>query len=255
MIYVKYIASAQIPSLVSAYENKSDSTKSEKIDDRSPMGNGQTSVKMKSFRGYYFGVIFRPRRIFDALLTDSRRLRFGFFAISISVALYTLVYVFLSMGGAAPSSFTPVLAIPTDVYYQYNRFILAPSMFGCWILAAGVAQLLSRAFAGKGSFEDTLSVLGFGIGIATLASLLHDLTDSFLGAIGVLDLKWYEMALNSPTIWRTILWTLYTLSFVFFLVLFPKGIGAAQRIRGGPAIVVGVLSFLVYQGVFFIFNR
>ncbi len=219
------------------------------------MENTHTSLKTKSFKDYYFGAILRPRRTFDALLADERRLRFGFFAISISVVLYTLVYVFLTIGGSAPSSFTPFLAIPKEVYYQYDRFILAPSMFGCWILAAGVAQLLSRVFSGKGSFEDTLSVLGFGIGIATLVSLLHDFTDSFLGAIGLLDQRWYEVALNSPTIWRTLLWTVYSISFVLFLVLFPKGIGAARRIRSGPAIVVGLLSFVVYQGVFFIFNR
>lgn len=217
--------------------------------------NERTSPKLKSFKDYYFGTIFRPRRTFDALMTDERRLRFGFFAILISVLLYILVYVFLTMSGGAPSSFTPFLAIPKEVYYQYNRFILAPSMFGAWILAAGVGLLSSRAFSGKGTFEDTLSVFGFGIGIATVASLLHDLPDSFLGAIGLLDQKWYEQALNSPTIWRTILWTLYTLSFVLFIVLFPKGIGSAQRIGRGPAIFVGVLSFLVYQGVFVIFNR
>jgi hypothetical protein len=176
-------------------------------------------------------------------------------AISISVVLYTLVYVFLTMGGGAPSSFTPFLAIPKDVYYQYDRFILAPSMILGWILAAGVAQLLSRAFSGKGSFEDTLSVLGFGVGISTLVSALHDLPDSFLGAVGLLDLRWYETALNSPTIWRAILWTLYSLSFVLFLVLFPKGIASAQRLRRGPAILVGMVAFIVYQGVFFIFNR
>ena len=153
------------------------------------MRDDQTFLKPKSFKDYYFGTIFRPRRTFDALMEDSQRLRFGFFAISISVVLYMLVYVFLSMRGAAPSSFTLFLAIPKDVYYQYNLFFLTPSMFGCWILAAGVAQILSHAFSGRGSFEDTLSVLGFGIGIATLASLLHDFTDSFLGAIGVLDLN------------------------------------------------------------------
>jgi hypothetical protein len=125
----------------------------------------------------------------------------------------------------------------------------------CWILAAGVAQLLSHAFSGKGSFEDTLSVFGFGIGISTMVSALHDLPDSFLGAVGILDLKWYEVALNSPTIWRAILLTLYSLSFVLFFVLFSKGIASAQRIRRGPAILVCVLAFIVYQGFFFIFNR
>jgi hypothetical protein len=219
------------------------------------MGNEQASPKLKSFKDYYLGTIFRPRRTFDALLADGRRLRYGLLALSLNALLYTLVYVFLSMGGGAPSSVTPWLAIPSEVYYQYNRFLLAPSMFMCWILAAGVAQLLSRLFSGKGSFEDTLSVLGFGISIACLASLLHDLPDSFLGAIGILNLRAYEVALNSPTIWRTILLTLYGLSAIWFIVLFPKGIGAAQRIRRGPAVLVGVLAYLVYQGVFLIFNR
>ena len=182
-------------------------------------------------------------------------LRFGAYALAINVLFYTLVYVFLTIGGGAPSAFKPFLAIPAERYYFYNRFFLAPSMVGCWILAAGVGQLLSRPFGGKGTFEDTLSVLGFAIGIASLASLLHDLPDTFLGAIGVLDLKAYEVALNSPTIWRTILWILYGGSMVLFLYLFPKAIAAAQRIKPLPAVLVGVVAFATYQGVFVIFNR
>jgi hypothetical protein len=178
------------------------SLKTNAIAERRSTENEQATPRLKSFKDYYFGTIFRPRRTFDALMADDRRLSFGLIALSINAVLYTLVYIFLSAGGGAPSSFTPWLAIPAEVYYDYNRFFLAPSMFLCWILAAGVAQLLSRLFAGEGSFEDTLSVLGFGISIACLASLLHDLPDSFLGAIGLLNLREYEVALNTPTIWR-----------------------------------------------------
>ena len=210
---------------------------------------------MKSFGSYYLGVILRPRRTFDTLMSDSRRLRFGLLALLTDAVLYTLVYVFLWAGGGAPSVFKPWLAIPSNVYYSYDRFILAPSVFAGWILAAGIAQLLSRLFKGEGSFEDTLSTFGFAIAIATLPSLLHDLPDSFLGALGVIDLRQYEIVLNSPTIWRTILTTLYVLSFLWFLFLFPKGIGAAQKLRRGPAILIGILAFLVYQGVFLIYNR
>lgn len=210
---------------------------------------------MKSFKDYYLGVIFRPRRTFDALMADDRRLRFGLIALSISMGLYLLVYIFLTMGGGAPSSFTPWLAIPLNVYYFYDRFLVVPSMLGGWILASGVAHLLSRLFSGKGTFEDTLSVLGFAISIAVMASLLHDLPDSFLGGVGLLNLKEYEVALNSPTIWRVILWTCYGLSFALFVVLFPKAIGAAQRIGRVPAIGIGLFSFMVYQVVFLVFNR
>jgi hypothetical protein len=165
------------------------------------------------------------------------------------------VYIFLTIGNGAPSSFTPWLAVPKEVYYFYNQFWLAPSMFGCWILSAGVAHLLSRMVSGKGSFEDTLSVFGFGITIATFFALLHDLPDTFLGAIGVLDVQWYEVQLNSPTIWRLILWLCYSTGLIMLYVLLTKGIVFSQRIKGIFAIFIGLVAFVAYQGVFLVFNR
>lgn len=216
---------------------------------------GQRAQPLRSFADYYLGTILRPRSTFAALMADERRLTFGALAIASNAALYTLVYIFLTIAGGAPSSFTPWLNIPAEVYYSYNRFMLAPSMLGCWILAAGVAQLLSRPLGGAGSFEDTLSVFGFGAAIATLAALAHDFTDSLLGALGLLDLRAYEVVLNSSTIWRAILLTLYAIALLWMPTLFAIGVSAAQRVRRGPAILVGALGFIVYQGVFFIFNR
>jgi len=213
------------------------------------------SAKTMTFRDYYLGTLFEPGRTFDLLLTDSRRLKFGLLALSLNAILYTFVYIFLWQRGGAPSSFTPWLAVPKDVYYFYNQFWLAPSMFGCWILAAGVAHLLSHLFGGKGSFEDTLSVFGLGITIATFFALLHDFTDSFLGAIGMLDLSWYEVQLNSPTIWRTILLTLYSIAIIMLYVLLTKGVISSQRIQRIPAILIGLVALITYQGIFFIFNR
>ena len=217
--------------------------------------NTTDSSYLKSFKDYYLGTLFRPGQTFDTLITDPRKLKFGLLAISLNAVAYTLVYIFLWSAGGAPSSFDPWLAVPKDVYYFYNQFWLAPSMFGCWILAAGVAHLLSSLFSGKGSFEDTLSVFGFGVTIATFFALLHDFTDSFLGAIGLLDLRWYELALNSPTIWRTILLTLYSIALIMLLVLLIKGVRAAQKIKPGPAIFIGSVAAIVYQGLFFLFNR
>ena len=54
---------------------------------------------MMSFKDYYLGTLFRPRRTFELLLADSRRLRFGLAALAINALLYTLVYTFLAAGG------------------------------------------------------------------------------------------------------------------------------------------------------------
>lgn len=217
--------------------------------------NTTLASPLKSFKDYYFGTLFHPDRTFNALLSDRRKLKFGLLAMAINALSYTLVYAFLWQGGGAPSSFDPWLAVPKEVYYYYNQFWLAPSMFGCWILAAGVAYLVSRLFTGQGSFEDTLSVFGFGVTLATFFALLHDLPDSFLGAIGLLDLRWYEQALNSPTIWRTILTILYSMGLLMLGLLMIKGVRASQKVKLGPAILTGLLAAAVYQGMFFLFNR
>ena len=207
------------------------------------------------FKDYLIGTLISPGKTFKLLIKDNRKLKFGLIAISINALVYTIIYVFLTLGGGAPSSFDPWLAVPKDVYYSYNRFWLAPSMFGCWILAAGVAHLLSKLFSGKGSFEDTLSVFGFGFTIATFFAALHDLPDSFLGAIGLLDLRWYETALNSPTVWRTILMILYGTGLFMLVFLSIKGVSASQKIKGGAALFIGIVAAVVYQGIFFVFNR
>jgi len=125
----------------------------------------------------------------------------------------------------------------------------------CWVLASGIVQLLSRGLSGRGSFEDTAAAVGFGIGIATWSSLVHDLTDAALGAAGVIDMKAYEAALNGPTFWRALLWTLYSIYFVWLLVLFAKGIRLAHTISHWKSAFLALVGFLVYQAVFLVFNR
>ena len=207
------------------------------------------------FRQYYIGVLVHPKRTFQTLLDDPRHLKFGLLALLINAVLYTLVYVFLTIGNGAPSVFVPWLGIPREVYYFYDRFLVAPSMFAGWILAAGIGQLLARLSGGKGSYEHLAALFGFAISAACLASLVHDLPDSFLGAVGVLDLREYEIILNSPTIWRGILLTLYSISFLWFIVLFTKAVEVAHGLRRGRAFVIGFVAYSAYQILFLVFNR
>lgn len=208
-----------------------------------------------SFLDYYLRAFVRPRRTFEQLLTDPRRLRLGVYFITIPAVLYTVIYIFLHAGGGAPSTFHPWLAIPKAEYYYYNRFLAAPSMYLCWLLSAGFIQLFSHIFGGKGSFEDMLAVLGLSTSIAMWGTMLHDLIMSFLGAIHVISLSEHEIAMNSPTIWRTLIWTCMIIYLVWFVLLFTRGTAAAQRINGGPAFLLGLAGFLIFQVVFLIFNR
>ncbi len=205
--------------------------------------------KAPSFMDCYLGTIWRPRAVFDALTGHERRLRFGITALAINLQLYALVYVFLSIAGDAPSPARSWLAIPAASYYHYSGFYLAPSLLICWILAAGVAQLLSRMFSGSGSFEDMLAVFGFGISIACLPVLLIELPTSLLGAVGAIHPARFDLALSSPGPWHELAMLLYSLSVTWMAVLFCIGAHSVQRIRRGPAILAGLWPYLALLAV------
>lgn len=208
-----------------------------------------------SFASRYLRVFVAPRATFDALVRSEDRVAFAFGCVAITAALYTVVYVLLARGGGYPSSFDPWLAIPVADYYRYDIALAAPCIFAGWILAAGVVHLASRLARGRGSFEDTLSSLGLALSAASWTTGLHDLVLGILGNVGVLDLPTHELAMNAPGAARTVLWMALIAYLVAFVVLFTKGIGAAQRVRVGPAAALAVVGLVVYQTVLFLFLR
>jgi Yip1 domain len=206
-----------------------------------------------NFLSYYLSAFYRPSEVFQNLQADKNKTRYAFYAVLIQAFVYTLVYIFLILGDGKP--FKPWLKIPDEVYYRYNVFFLAPSMLLGWILAAGVMHLLSSWCKGFGSFEDTLCITGFGIGIASWATGVHDLITSFLGGIHVINQNAYELLLNTATVWRAILWVLMIAYGVWFCVLFSKGIKVMHSSKRSCSIVIGIIGFIIYQLFFFIFNR
>jgi hypothetical protein len=208
---------------------------------------------MKTFNNYYRLTIIKPGLAFKNLKEDTNSLKYSVIAVSITATLYTFVYVFLILGGGQP--FKPWLAISLDAYYKYNVFFCAPSMFLGWILAAGVVHTLSRIVANTGTFEQTLSLFGFGISIASWTTGIHDVLTSFLGAIHLINQHNYELALNTPTIWRTLLWIQMTAYLIWFIILFSKAVMSIYSIKVWQAILLGVTGFFIYQLFFLIFNR
>jgi hypothetical protein len=206
-----------------------------------------------SFRQYYLSSFTRPARAFNSLVSDRHVLSLGFRSVLVMALVYTFVYVFLIIGDGRP--FHPWLKIPDEVYYRYNVFFCAPTMILGWILSAGVVHVISRTFCTGGSFEQLLGVFGFGIGVASWATGLHDLVTSFLGAVNIMDQHAYEIALNNETPWRALLWVLMLLYCAWFILLFSKGVRSVYKMSAGRSVLTGTLGFLVYQFFFFIFNR
>ncbi len=208
---------------------------------------------MKTFFYFYKGTLLHPQTTFAELIRENKLLLLSFYAVLITAITYTLVYVFLIQGGGMP--FMPWLNIDPIVYYRYNVFFCAPSMFCAWVLAAGVVHLLSKFFAQAGSFEQIVCVFGFGISIATWSTGIHDLLTSFLGAIHVISQRAYEHDLNSNTVWRALLWIQMSVYLVWFIILFTKGTKIVYKTGTFHSVLLGSIGFIVYQLFFLIFNR
>jgi hypothetical protein len=203
----------------------------------------------------YFSTILKPRLNFERMILRPDHFSLGFRYILIPIIGYTLMYIFLTKANGAPSVFTPWLNIPKEEYYFINQFLLAPSMILAWFASAATVQTLSYSFKGKGSFEQTLGVLGLSISLSMLGGLLHDLPMSLLSAAGIIDAREHEVAMNSPTIYRTLLWVCYSLYAAGFLIFFPIAVRAVHKLSTIKSVLIGVFGYLIFQTIFFVFNR
>jgi hypothetical protein len=203
----------------------------------------------------YFRTIIRPRQTFEGLILRRDHFSMAFRYMLIPITGYTLMYIFLAAAGGAPSVFNPWLDIPKEKYYLYNQFLLAPSMILAWFASVATIQAAAHAVKGIGTFEQTLCVVGLSISISMLGGLIHDLPMSFLSAAGVIDARAHEAAMNSPTIYRTLLWFSYSLYLAGFLILFPMAVRVAHKLTMTKSILIGELGFIIFQTTFLVFNR
>lgn len=208
-----------------------------------------------NFWTLYFRMFYKPKSTFEIIFESDRALKYGFFAFLIPALGYTLFYIMAYFAGGSPSTFKPWLAIPIEEYFKYDIILSLPGYYLAWIGASVTVYLLSRLMNGQSKFDNILAVIGFGIGVATWSSLLHDLTDAFLSIIGVINMSEYEQLLNEPTFWRALLWSLYTLYFFWFLTLFTIGIKKAQGFSLFRSILIALFGLFTFQFILLIFIR
>jgi hypothetical protein len=208
-----------------------------------------------NFLSLYLRMFYKPKSAFELIFESNKSIKYGFFALLVPALGYTLFYVMALYAGGSPSTFKPWLALPIEDYFKYDIFLTLPGYYLSWIGASVTVYLLSGLMNGHGKFDNILAVVGFGIGVATWSSLLHDLTDAFLSIVGIIDMPEYEKLLNEPTFWRGLLWSLYTLYFFWFLTLFTIGIKKAQGLSLFKSILISLAGFFTFQSILLIFIR
>lgn len=211
-------------------------------------------TKPRSFWHYHVGMVLRPGRTVEELLLDPRRMGIAFRAVGQVAVLYTVAILLIHLGGGV--SLIPAwLALPEDEIFLWESFFVGAVTFGCWLLASAVVQLLSRAAGGHGIFEDTLCGLGLAVAVPTYISGIPDLVSGVVRTFGWVSGPEWADAISRPGPARTFLWSYMILYLVGLLVLFPRAVAAAQKLRPAASALIGITGVLVYQGVYFIFIR
>lgn len=208
-----------------------------------------------NFLTLYLQMFYKPKSTFEIVFESDKALKFGFFAILMPIIGYTLFYILALYAGGSPSTFKPWLTIPIEEYFKYDIVLTTPGYYLAWVGAGSTMYFLSRLMKGKSSFDHMLAVVGFGVGVASWSSMLHDLTDAFLSVIGVIEMKEYERLLNEPTFWRGLLWTFYTIYFFWFMTLFTIGIKKAQGFSLFKSILLAFVGLITFQTILLIFIR
>lgn len=209
----------------------------------------------RNFFGYYFGIITKPNSTFAELFEDTRKLKYSLLALLIPAVGYALFYMMAYNAGGSPSTFKPWLALPIEHYFKYDIYLSLPAYYLSWASASVTIFLLSKIFNSSVSFENSAATVGFGIGIATWSSMLHDLSDAVLSVLGVINMQEYELLLNQDTFWRYLLLTLYVLYLFWFIALFSIGVQKTNKFSWWKSITIGVIGFAVFQTVLLIFIR
>lgn len=207
------------------------------------------------FWKFYFSAFYKPSYAFSEFANSRNIIKYAFAYILIPIIGYTLMYVFLAYANGAPSVFTPWLNIPKESYYYYNQFLLAPSILLSWFACSVFMHLLSKLFGSDVNFDITFAAVALAISIAMWGTLVHDLIMSFSSAMAWINPNEHEIAMNSPTIWRTLLWisiSIYLFAFLFYFYIVSKSIHKLKKLQ---SITISFLSFLVFQIIFLIFNR
>jgi len=208
---------------------------------------------MKSFWAYLGGTIVAPGRTFRALQSDPKMVSKGFKAILLIGGLYIITVALLAAGGAlitAPAA----LAISAENYYFFEVFFALPVCVAGWILAAAAARLMSRWGRGSGTFEGTLAALGFAVTVPMFLTWATETVFAVLLVLGMSQEEFMDLIAQSKFL-QVFGWAYQIAAISWMLLLTMIAVGVSQKLTWWRAVVVGLLTTIVFMAVMLVFIR
>lgn len=227
---------------------------------------------LHSFLHHVWGIIVHPRATLDDLAQESS-IRFAVLLVSFELLLtlfnlflFTLFgYDWLGTRRELPDptyvGFFGRLPISTENYVTLFNFVLNPLMalIGL-IFIPGLAQLLSKLWKGKGTFEQMVNTVVFAVGVPSIviSSILNDL---LLGGVFLNLLTGHPYAFTAAqtgefgpliqTLWWIYIFGIYIITKdIWSIALGALAIWRIQRIPAWAAVLVMSFGYVLwYYGI------
>jgi len=176
------------------------------------------------------------------LTTGRRAVLTGFRNVLAIAVLYEIAILLWALGSDGVT-LPPFLRIPEEQYYFYELIFLVPMFLVTWLLASGLAYVMSMALGGNGPFDAILGGFGVSMAISFYFSLIPDYIQGILWTTGWVPFHEY-LEITSEGILLVMVWTYLLAWFLAHLILYSLTILHTQGLSRIRSALVALVSFL-----------
>jgi len=200
-----------------------------------------------------FQFVRSPGTAIAQLASDPRAVFVGLKHILYLAVLWEIALLLWALGGATVT-LPPFLKIPEEKYYFYQLIFYIPMFLVSWLLAGGIAYLLSKAFGGIGSFDTILGGFGLAAAVSGYFVLIPDFIQGILWTTGWVPFAEYQEKTSHGFLAIVVL--VYLLAYtVSYLVFYSATIHYSQNLGKLKSVIVALISYFVSAGLFITINR
>jgi len=183
-----------------------------------------------------------PGAFMKRITTDPKALLIGFRNVLAIAILYEIAILLWALGSEG-ITLPAFLKIPEEQYYFYELIFLIPMFCVTWLLASGIAYVISKALGGSGSYDALLGGFGVSLAVSFYFSLIPDYIQGILWTTGWVPFHEY-LEITNKGIPLVIVWTYLLAWLLAHLIFYTITIYHTQGLSRIHSALVAFVSFL-----------
>ncbi len=206
-----------------------------------------------SYLAYQLNLVRSPTRTLAEIRDHPRAFAIGLVNIS-GIALAYELAILLWYLGDARITLPSILAIPEELYYQYELMFLVPVFFITWLLGAAITYAAAAVLGGSGNFGSLLGGLGVSVAVSSYWTLIPDLVQGIIFSTGIISQADY-LVMTAAGFWPILVWGYLTGYLVTNITLYAIAASQILKLDRAKSLLAGFLGFTGYFALFITFIR